>query len=69
MGIFQIIRGFADLRDLAQVSVPYTMTDGDAPLATPGRMRGRNELNGKENSICPGAIFILSHLTKVLARN
>lgn len=27
LGIFRIIRGFADLRDLAAVSVPYEMTD------------------------------------------
>jgi hypothetical protein len=27
LGIFRVIRGFADLRDLAAVSVPYEMTD------------------------------------------
>ena len=28
LGIFKIIRGFADLRDLAAVSVPYELSDG-----------------------------------------
>lgn len=31
LGIFRIIRGFADLRDLAEVSIPYKMTvEGDS---------------------------------------
>lgn len=29
LGIFRIIRGFANLRDLAAVSVPYKMEDGE----------------------------------------
>ncbi len=29
LGTFRIIRGFADLRDLAEVSVPYNMSDGE----------------------------------------
>lgn len=28
LGIFKIIRGFADLRDLAAVSVPYELSEG-----------------------------------------
>ena len=32
LGIFRVIRGFADLRELAEVSVPYTM---DAPAPGP----------------------------------
>lgn len=28
LGIFKIIRGFANLRDLAAVSVPYELSDG-----------------------------------------
>jgi len=28
LGIFKIIRGFADLRDLAAISVPYELSDG-----------------------------------------
>lgn len=29
LGIFRVIRGFADLRDLAAVSVPYEMAEHD----------------------------------------
>lgn len=36
LGIFRVIRGFADLRDLAAVSVPYTMADS----AQSGRVAG-----------------------------
>jgi hypothetical protein len=36
LGIFKVIRGFADLRDLAAVSVPYEMGD----VAEPGRVIG-----------------------------
>ncbi len=28
LGIFKIIRGFADLRDLAAISIPYELSDG-----------------------------------------
>ncbi|MFO7860605.1 MAG: hypothetical protein R6U41_05210 [Desulfosalsimonas sp.] len=28
LGIFKIIRGLADLRDLAAISVPYELSDG-----------------------------------------
>jgi len=34
LGIFKIIRGFADLQDLAAVSVPYELSDS----AKPGRV-------------------------------
>jgi hypothetical protein len=44
LGIFKIIRGFADLRDLAAVSVPYELSDG----AEPGRVVGhQRQLNAK----------------------
>ena len=33
LGIFKIIRGFANLRDLATVSVPYELSDGAEPGA------------------------------------
>ncbi|WP_456417375.1 hypothetical protein [Thiolapillus sp.] len=39
LGIFKIIRGFADLRDLEAVSVPYQMTDGDQPDQVAGHQR------------------------------
>ena len=34
LGVFRIIRGFANLRNLAEVSVPYKMEGGRA--GTPG---------------------------------
>lgn len=44
LGIFKIIRGFADLRDLAAVSVPYELSDG----AELGRVVGhQRQLNAK----------------------
>jgi len=44
LGIFRIIRGFADLRDLAAISVPYEMGDGQQPNLVVGHQR---ELNPK----------------------
>lgn len=45
LGIFRIIRGFADLRDLAAVSVPYEMSDHEAETS---RVVGhQRELNPK----------------------
>lgn len=44
LGIFRIIRGFADLRDLAEVSVPYTMTNGAPSGQVVGHQR---ELDSK----------------------
>lgn len=39
LGIFRIIRGFADLRDLAAVSVPYKMEDGGQGFRVVGHQR------------------------------
>lgn len=39
LGIFRIIRGFADLRDLAAISVPYKMDDGAQPHSVVGHQR------------------------------
>lgn len=39
LGIFRIIRGFADLRDLAAVSVPYQMAELDAQGQVVGHQR------------------------------
>lgn len=39
LGIFRIIRGFADLRDLATVSVPYKMEDGEQDFRVIGHQR------------------------------
>ena len=48
LGIFKIIRGFADLRDLAVVSVPYELIDGAEPRA------GRVPSAPVERKACPG---------------
>ncbi len=42
LGIFTIIRGFANLRDLAAVSVPYEMVPGDQPHIVNGHQRVLN---------------------------
>jgi len=43
LGIFKIIRGFADLRDLAAVSVPYELSDSAEPGRVVGHQRQLNE--------------------------
>jgi hypothetical protein len=43
LGIFKIIRGFADLRDLAAVSVSYELSDGAEPGQVIGHQRRLNE--------------------------
>ena len=44
LGIFRVIRGFADLRDLAAVSVPYEMTEHDTQACrVVGHQRELNE--------------------------
>lgn len=39
LGIFKIIRGFADLRDLAALSVPYELSDATAQGRVVGHQR------------------------------
>ena len=43
LGIFRIIRGFADLRDLAAISVPYELSDAAEPGQVIGHQRRLNE--------------------------
>jgi hypothetical protein len=43
LGIFKIIRGFADLRDLAAVSVPYELNEGTEAGRVVGHQRQLNE--------------------------
>ncbi len=43
LGIFRIIRGYADLRDLAAVSVPYKMEAGAAGANVVGHQRPESE--------------------------
>jgi len=39
LGTFKIIRGFANLKDLAEISVPYEMEDSTAPGLVKGQQR------------------------------
>jgi hypothetical protein len=39
LGIFKIIHRFADLRDLAAISVPYELSDGAEPGQVIGHQR------------------------------
>ena len=67
LGIFRIIRGFADLRDLAAVSVPYEMTGHDSqPRRVTGHQRELNEkhaldiktyLEQSDNRFIPEVVF------------
>jgi hypothetical protein len=68
LGIFRIIRGFADLRDLAAVSVPYKMEDNDQPYRVVGHQRTESEkhaedikkyLKQSENRFLPEVILSL----------
>ena len=43
LGIFKIIRGFADLRGLAAISVPYELSDGSQPGRVVGHQHQLNE--------------------------
>ncbi|MDT9547334.1 MAG: hypothetical protein RI826_08370 [Chlorobium phaeovibrioides] len=48
LGIFRIIRGFADLRDLAAVSVPYKMEATGGGLRVVGNQRKESEKHAEE---------------------
>ncbi len=66
LGIFRIIRGFADLRDLAAVSVPYKMEAGEHGFRVVGHQRResakhaeeiKNYLEQSENRFLPEVIL------------
>jgi hypothetical protein len=66
LGAFRIIRGFASLKDLAEVSVPYTMNDGDGEGQVCGQQRQtspehaeriRRYLEGGEQRFLPEVIL------------
>lgn len=48
LGIFRIIRGYADLRDLAAVSVPYKMEAGPAGGGVVGHQRPESEKHAED---------------------
>jgi hypothetical protein len=67
-GIFKIIRGFADLRDLAAVSVPYELSDGPEAGRVVGYQRQLNEkhaldikkyLEQSDNRLIPEVVAVL----------
>jgi hypothetical protein len=66
LGIFRIIRGFADLRDLAAVSVPYKLENGGQGFQVVGHQRVestkhaeeiKNYLEQSENRFLPEVIL------------
>jgi hypothetical protein len=68
LGIFKIIRGFANLRDLAAVSVPYELSDGSEAGRVVGYQRQLNEkhaldikkyLEQSDNRLIPEVILSL----------
>lgn len=75
LGIFRIIRGFADLRDLAAVSVPYKMEDGEQHFRVVGHQRVesakhaeeiKNYLEQSENRFLPEVILSVRAPVKLM---
>lgn len=75
LGIFRIIRGFADLRDLAAVSVPYKMEDGEQGFRVLGHQRVesakhaeeiKNYLEQSENRFLPEVILSVRAPVKLM---
>jgi hypothetical protein len=48
LGIFKIIRGFANLRDLAAISVSYELSEGTEPARVIGHQRTLNEKHAQD---------------------
>ena len=48
LGIFRVIRGYADLRDLAEISVPYTMDSGPGLGLVDGHQRLVSDRHAEE---------------------
>ena len=76
LGIFRVIRGFADLRDLAAVSVPYKMEAGELPGRVVGHQRIESEkhaedikkyLEQSENRFLPEIILSVRVPVKLIA--
>lgn len=70
LGTFKIIRGFADLRDLAKVSVPFKMAEGDLPNQVTGHQRKldtkhaediKNYLEGADNRFFPEVVLAIRY--------
>ena len=52
LGIFKIIRGFTDLRDLAAVSVPYEFNEGAEAGRVVGHQRQLNQKHALDIKKC-----------------
>ena len=48
LGIFRVIRGYADLRELAEVSVPYTMDSGAPGNRVAGHQRAVSDKHARD---------------------
>ena len=48
LGIFNVIRGYADLSDLAAISVPYKMEKGEQGFRVAGHQRAESEKHAEE---------------------
>lgn len=77
LGIFRIIRGFADLRDLAAISVPYKMEDGEQGFRVAGHQRAesakhaeeiKNYLEQSENRFLPEVILSVRAPVKLMIK-
>jgi hypothetical protein len=78
LGTFRVIRGFADLRDLAAVSTPYKMEEGEQSFRVVGHQRAESEkhaddiknyLEQSENRFLPEVILsVRASVTLVVAR-
>ncbi|MEA5113981.1 MAG: hypothetical protein VB050_08115 [Geobacteraceae bacterium] len=75
LGIFRIVRGFANLRDLAAVSVPYKMENGDQGFRVVGHQRVesakhaeeiKNYLEQSENRFLPEVILSVRAPVKLM---
>ncbi len=75
LGIFRIIRGFADLRDLAAISVPYKMGYGEQGFRVAGHQRIesakhaeeiKNYLEQSENRFLPEVILSVRAPVKLI---
>ena len=70
LGVFRIIRGFANLKALGEISVPYEMAQGTNDGQVEGRQRQidpahaeriRRYLESGEQRFMPGVILSLCH--------
>lgn len=78
LGIFRVIRGFADLRDLAAISTPYKMEEGEQGFRVIGHQRLesarhaqdiKNYLENSENRFIPEVILSVRVPVDLIVKN